>query len=133
MNVALVEHQGVTKAWYWASSSDVQFDMATGAVSVGDGHAMRVDPHTKKCIYPTYLRDPKFSAVNDRMIVVSPDIGVYVYKDKSANLPYYPDTAVRLQNMHNNVPTIPSHSTCFFMQSCRRACHLQLLFIIEPP
>ena len=113
MNVALVEHQGFTKAWYWASSSDVRFDSVTGAVIVGDGHALRIDPDSKKCIYPTYLRDPKFEARNDPMSVVSPDIGIFVYRDKSANLPYYPDDALRLETMHNNVPTIPSHSACF--------------------
>ena len=37
----------------------------------------------------------------------------FVYRDKSANLPYYPDDALRLETMHNNVPTIPSHSACF--------------------
>ena len=113
MNVPLVTHQGFTKGWYWASSSDVKFDMVTGSVIVGDGHALRVDPHTKRCIYPTHLCDPKFKAVSYPMTVVCQDVGVYVYKEKSANLPYYPEHAVRLENMHNNIPDIPSHSTCF--------------------
>ena len=122
MNIALVEHQGFTKAWYWAPSCDVKVDMVTGAVHVGDGHALRVDPDSKKCIYPTYLHDPKFKAVSDPMIVVSPDIGIYVYKEKSANLPYYPDDAVRLENMYNNVPMIPSHSICFL---CKAGCDMR--------
>ena len=117
MNIALVEHQGFVKAWYWASSSPVRFDIGTGVVIVGDGHALRVDPVTHKCIYPTYLCDPKFKAVNDPMVVVSPDIGLFVYKDKSANLPYYPSSAVRLATMHNSVRSIPSHNRCYICKA----------------
>ena len=68
-------------------------------------------------IYPTCLRDPKFEACNDPMSVVSPDIGIFVYREKSANLPYYPDDALRLETMHNNVPMIPSHSACFLCKA----------------
>ena len=113
MNVALVRHRGSVKPWYWRTLPAVQFHFKSGTAMSGQGHALRISQDSRRFIYPTYLCDPKVDVANEPVTIVSPDIGVFVFKAKSSQLPHMPESAVRLQHMYNNVRSIPLHSECF--------------------